>query len=415
MINFINQDIMTAVPISKRRIQHILLKEVIYVEDKKNRPIGAPDIGIVMPIYKQIPKFLRLALHSILNQSYGNFKLIIVLDGAPLNVTNLVAELTKNDPRVSIIDHKVNKGVSKALNTGFEVLYKMPGIKYLTWVSSDNIHYRTMLEKLRNGFISPNIGLVYSSFWQIDAKGEKVYRETTKEAFMDYQDQPKEKLLDYCFIGTSFMYRNEIAQTIRGYYLEPVEDYDYWLRFTEKCDIHFVKEMLMEYRVNSPESISTQIKSSSQQHRKFRYSLNLARYQARKRRGIPTELTIIIPLNHRRSINLNIFELLLEQYYSNFTVLLIDKGNIAEALNLTKLFPDPRVMIIKPHSPSNSLVKYALPYVDTQFVSVFSDNSTQYTNKYYLENTIKQRSFNRSAFQKGDVYITSDFKKILGR
>ncbi len=386
---------------------------------RKLRLKDNPDIGVVMPIYKQIPKYLQLALSSILNQSYRNYQLIIVLDGAPSEVINLVAELTRNDQRVRVINNKENKGVSNALNTGFELLYKNPTIKYLTWVSSDNIHYYRMLEKLRHGFISSNnsrLGLVYSSFWHIDDKGERIYKDTPTEAFMEYQDQPKDKLLDYCFIGTSFMYRKDIAQAIKGYYLEPVEDYDFWLRYTENCELKFIKDKLMEYRVNSPHSISNQLKSSTQEQRRWRNSMNLARYQARNRRKIPSDLTVIIPLHTSTSIDIGRYERLLEQYYNNFVVLFIDNSNNEKAINLLKQIPDPRIKIIRPNRATklNSLVLYALPYVTTPYVTVFNENSNHYNDQYYLENIISQEKFNKMTFQKGDVYISSDLKRIVG-
>ena len=376
-----------------------------------------PDIGVVMPIYKQEPHYLQLALTSILNQSYRNFKLVIVLDGAPVGVKNLVTALTRQDPRVKIIDKKVNGGVSNALNTGFEYLYTIQSIKYLTWVSSDNIHYYRMLEKLRIGFTGNNnrIGLVYSSFWQIDDKGGRVYQTTTKQAFIHYQDQPKEKLLEYCFIGACFLYRKDIAQAIRGYYLEPVEDYDYWLRFTEHCEIKFIKEMLMEYRVNSPQSISSQLRNSSEQHRKWRNSLNLARYQARLRRNIPPELTVIIPLNSYSQFDIKRYERLLEQYYSNFVVMIIDNSNDGTIEQISQI-PDPRVKIMKPNNTAiiHSLVMYALPQINTPYTTVFNETGDQYDNQFYLENIMQQKKFNRLTFQKGDVYITSQLNRYLG-
>ncbi|MGG4169869.1 glycosyltransferase family 2 protein [Rossellomorea vietnamensis] len=383
------------------------------------KPVNNPDIGVVMPIYKQDLHYLQLALTSILNQSYRNFMLVIVLDGAPAEVINRVNALTKQDPRVKVIDKRVNGGVSNALNTGFEYLYKIPSIKYLTWVSSDNIHYYRMIEKLRNGFttnIDNRIGLVYSSFWHIDDKGVKTYTETSREALLAYQDQPKSQLFNYCFIGTCFLYKKDIAQRIRGYYLEPVEDYDYWLRFTENCEIKFIKEMLMEYRVNSPQSISSQLKSSTDQHRKWRNSFNIARFQARKRQVIPTELTIVVPLHYRSPINLDSFERIFEQYYSNFEVLLIDNSKNGEAKSLIQKIPDPRMKIIETDNTTklSSLVQYALPYITTPFATVFPESGVHYHDKYYIHNVMDQKKYHSQTFQKGAVYISENLRKILG-
>lgn len=33
------------------------------------------DVGIVMPIYNQVPEYLRIAIRTILNQTYQHFTL----------------------------------------------------------------------------------------------------------------------------------------------------------------------------------------------------------------------------------------------------------------------------------------------------------------------------------------------------
>lgn len=59
----------------------------------------------------------------------------------------------------------------------------------------------------------------------------------------------------------------------------PVEDYEYWLRLSELCEVVYVPVELMVYRVNSPESISTQLRTSLPKHRFWRYKFNLARQE----------------------------------------------------------------------------------------------------------------------------------------
>ncbi len=45
--------------------------------------IDMVDTGVVMPLYKQDIGYLQAAISSVLAQSYGAFRFIIVIDGAP--------------------------------------------------------------------------------------------------------------------------------------------------------------------------------------------------------------------------------------------------------------------------------------------------------------------------------------------
>jgi glycosyltransferase involved in cell wall biosynthesis len=303
------------------------------------------DVGIVMPVYIQKPSYLQAALRSVLTQTFANYRLIIVIDGAP-EMLRITKEIVKDDPRVEMIIKQTNQGIAKALNSGFDMLFKDLNIKYLTWVSSDNIYYPQFIETLRSVLHNgPNeLGLVYSSFQNIDDDDHPLNGEDELAQLRKYQAQPKEILLDACLIGVSFMYKSQFAKRMEGYHLEPIEDYEYWLRLTEHCDIKYIPIELINYRVNSQYSISAQLQSPVQ-HRRWRYAFHLAKYQARRRLNIPTELTIIFTVSKEEQAKLDRLEDLYEQLYSNYYVIVIDlsmdqgaTGNIAHISHPTVQF-----------------------------------------------------------------------------
>jgi glycosyltransferase involved in cell wall biosynthesis len=331
------------------------------------------DVGIVMPVYKQDPHYLELAIKSILQQTYRNYHFVIVTDGAPAETVNQINRLILGDSRVQLIIKDKNDGVAKTLNIGFESLIKNNEVKYLTWVSSDNIYYSTFVEKLRDALENApaNIGLSYSSFRHIDDQG-KYLKEPALEEFYKYQNQPKENLLDVCFIGVSFMYKKDIAAVIEGYWLEPVEDYEYWLRLTEKCEITYVEEALMEYRTTSLHSISAKLKGSKEQHRKWRFAFNLARQQARNRRNIPFALTVVYPLYSVTQQIINKLEDLLEQSFSNYKLIIVDCTIDQNVQGKLKDIADPRLSFIGlPGATVKEAVKKALTISGTLYTIVY--------------------------------------------
>jgi len=331
------------------------------------------DVGIVMPVYKQDPVYLELALRSVLQQSYRNYYFVIVSDGAPSETVDVIKKVTKGDGRIHLILKEKNEGVAKTLNIGFDYLMKIEEVKYLTWVSSDNIYYPSFVEKLRNALEKApvEVGLSYSSFRHIDHNGNYL-KEPALEAFYKYQKQPKENLLDVCFIGVSFMYKKQVAAKIDGYRLEPVEDYDYWLRLTEKCEIVYVEESLMEYRMNSPLSISAELRNSKVQHRRWRYAFNLARQEARNRRNIPFLLTVIYPVENGSEQSIEKLEQILEQSFSNFKVIIIDRSHDRSAINSLKNIEDPRIQFIELFGASEKkVIRFGMRQADTPLTLIY--------------------------------------------
>jgi glycosyltransferase involved in cell wall biosynthesis len=332
------------------------------------------DVGIVMPVYIQKPSYLQAALRSILTQTFADYRLIIVIDGAP-EMLRITKEIVKDDPRVEMIIKQTNQGIAKALNSGFDMLFKDLNIKYLTWVSSDNIYYPQFIETLRSVLHNgPNeLGLVYSSFQNIDGDDHPLKGEAELALLRKYQAQSKENLLDACIIGVSFMYKSQFAKRIFGYHLEPIEDYEYWLRLTVHCDIKYIPVELCNYRINSLYSISVQLQSPVQ-HRRWRYAFHLAKYQARRRLNIPAELTILIPVKKQERSKLDRVENLYEQFYSNYYVIVVDlsidqraTGNIAHISHPTVQFKSyPNVL------QSEAILKVSQA-VDTPFTMVLGD------------------------------------------
>ncbi|AIQ52806.1 glycosyltransferase family 2 protein [Paenibacillus sp. FSL R7-0331] len=282
------------------------------------------DVGVVMPVYIQKTDFLRQALDSVLKQTFSGFRLVIVIDGAP-EMEALVSCFSAGDPRVLIISYPDNAGVAHALNTGFDVLLGDPEIRYLTWVSSDNVYDPAFLEVLRTALVKgpSELGLVYSSFRSIDNDGIQLDDEHKLAALRQYQGQPKAKLLDSSIIGVSFMYKAEAARKAGGYRMQPVEDYDYWLRLEEFCDIRFLPVELMDYRVQSSHSVSAQL-TSKENHRRWRYTYHLTRLQARGRRGIPPALTILYVVQAPDPHHDYALENIYEQTFSNYIFRIID-------------------------------------------------------------------------------------------
>ncbi|REE90542.1 GT2 family glycosyltransferase [Paenibacillus taihuensis] len=332
------------------------------------------DLGVVMPVYKQKPAFLKAAMESVLGQTFQKFKLIIVIDGAP-EMEPLIRRLIQGDNRVRVVSHTFNQGVATALNTGFAQLYGMSGIQYLTWVSSDNVYYPRFLETLRNALAKgpSELGLVYSSFQSIDNEGRPLNSEQQLAIQRQYQSQRKEKLLDTSIVGVSFMYKAACAKKIDGYGNESVEDYDYWLRLTEHCEMKYIPVELMDYRVNSTFSVSAALQDTAR-HRKWRYAYHLARHQARMRRGISPSITVLLPLKESGVKAIERIENLYEQTFSNYTCFIIDlSADMRVTADLSTISHPSTGFKWFPHVDEVTALFHAVQMVQTKYCFVPGD------------------------------------------
>ncbi len=78
----------------------------------------APLVSVIVPIYN-VQTYLSKCIHSILDQSFREYELILVDDGSDDGSQVICDEFANNDKRVRVF-HTENKGVSHARNVGLD-------------------------------------------------------------------------------------------------------------------------------------------------------------------------------------------------------------------------------------------------------------------------------------------------------
>ncbi len=102
----------------------------------------------------------------MLNQSYGNFELLLIDDGS----SDLTEQCVGNysDKRIRYIRHEKNIGQNGALNTGIGLAQG----EFISFLDSDDEWLPEMLERVLEKFRSDeDIGCVYTSYGVTDASG----------------------------------------------------------------------------------------------------------------------------------------------------------------------------------------------------------------------------------------------------
>jgi glycosyltransferase involved in cell wall biosynthesis len=202
-----------------------------------------PKVSIILPTYNGA-RYLRESIDSCLTQTYPNVELIAVDDCSTDDTPRILSEYAA-DSRVKIIRHAVNSKLPSALNTGFA---NATGT-YLTWTSDDNRFAPHALDELTRYLEEHRyVGFVYSDYWLIDEKGETIRR---------VEAGPPEHLRERCAI-TSFLYRREVYEQVGDYdpALFRIEDYEYWLRISQRFALAWYPEPLYYYR-RHPSSLTS--------------------------------------------------------------------------------------------------------------------------------------------------------------
>ena len=115
-------------------------------------------ISVIVPFYNPDFDLFKVAIYSILSQSYTNWETIIVNDGSTYENKALLKEFINNinDKRFSIIHLEKNKGPSFARNTGID---SSKG-EIITFLDADDLHLPWYYEEIVNHFLQNPSSLI---------------------------------------------------------------------------------------------------------------------------------------------------------------------------------------------------------------------------------------------------------------
>ncbi|AFY54529.1 glycosyl transferase [Rivularia sp. PCC 7116] len=202
-----------------------------------------PLISIVIPVYNR-EDYLKIAIESVLRQTFNNFELIIWDDGSTDKSVEIASQYAQKDKRVKVIAAR-HQGQTLSLKGAFSVCSG----KYLGWIDSDDIIAPTALaETAKILDNNPQVGLVYTDYLLID-KDSKVLGKGTR-CQIPYS---KDKLLvDFMTFHFRLM-RREVFEKAGGINENSglAQDYDLCLRLSEITQVNHLKQPLYYHRKHS--------------------------------------------------------------------------------------------------------------------------------------------------------------------
>jgi len=132
---------------------------------QKNSVPTAPRFSVIVPTYNRAHVLPR-AIGSVLDQTCGDFELIVVDDGSSDDTEGCIGRC--RDERIQYVRHHMNLGQNSALNTGIRLAHG----ELVSFLDSDDAWLPEMLAKVLAKFRSdPSIGCVYTAYRVKDAAG----------------------------------------------------------------------------------------------------------------------------------------------------------------------------------------------------------------------------------------------------
>jgi len=129
-----------------------------------------PRICLGMPLYNQT-NFLTEALRSLLEQTYRDFRLIVVDDSHDTQSGQIAKEFASKDNRISYIRNGSRKGMIDNWNTCFRYA---GDVDYFAWVSDHDVWHPEWLESLTSILdANPNVVLAYPKIAYITTEGQR--------------------------------------------------------------------------------------------------------------------------------------------------------------------------------------------------------------------------------------------------
>ena len=193
-----------------------------------------PRVSVLTPIYNTNPEHLRMAIESILNQTFTDFEFLILND-SPDNTELDDIVKSYSDKRIKYVKNERNLGISESRNK----LLDMARGEYIAVFDHDDISVTNRLEQEVN-FLddNPSIGVV-SSFMELFGEKNGIRK------YPKYDADIKMWMTDNCSVShTASMIRKSVLdETGIRYeeYYSPAEDYRLFARLMEHTKFYNIQ------------------------------------------------------------------------------------------------------------------------------------------------------------------------------
>jgi len=208
-----------------------------------------PKISVILPAFNA-QDYLKEAIDSILNQTFGDFELLIYNDGSTDTTQTIIDRY--QDPRIVAFHSPENKGYVHWLNEGI----KQAKGEYIARMDADDISLPNRIQ-LQWDFMEshPEVGVCGGQV-EIIGSGELVKKPLTDNEirWWFFKGNP--------IAHPSVMLRKSVIDECSIRYnesLRPAEDFDMWWRLAHVTQLANLDEILLKYRFHAQQESTANV------------------------------------------------------------------------------------------------------------------------------------------------------------
>ena len=200
-----------------------------------------------MPSYNTA-EYISDSIHSVLNQTYSNWELIIVDDCSTDNTDRIVSPFLLYK-RIKYFKNEKNSGAAVSRNRALRIASG----RWIAFLDSDDLWYPDKL-KYQLSFMKKNgYSFSYTNYEEINTEGNITGVKVSGPRRIN-----KRKMYDYCWPGClTVMYDKNKVGLVQIADIKKNNDYAMWLKVIQKADCHLLRKTLAQYRRGRKGSVST--------------------------------------------------------------------------------------------------------------------------------------------------------------
>lgn len=280
-----------------------------------------PVFSVIIPLYNK-EKYILKCINSVLEQSFSATEIVVVDDGSTDNSAEIVNLIS--DPRVKLYK-QLNAGVSAARNKGIELAKGA----YIAFLDADDWYEKSYLSKAFSHIESfPDHDLYATGY--LKHKNDQI-----NTSYMPISDSGLIKnFYDYWAEGAFFFTSSSIIDS--KYFIKhdkyfPVgesmgEDQELWFHLAENGKIYFIAECLVNYNMNTDNSLSFNSKLTDELpfivRLKSRVNLNEKKSETKGERKFISKYELELSINNALYGNkITASKLLLNNFFCSFNSL----------------------------------------------------------------------------------------------
>lgn len=206
-----------------------------------------PVVSVVIPTFNRQNLMLR-AVRSVLNQSFSNYEIIVVVDGSKDGTPEALQAI--GDDRIRVLVHRENRGAPAARNTGI----KAATGAYIAFLDDDDIWFPEKLE------------MQLTQMGACDALlcGYRVMGERRDRSYRLRDVGLKELKKTNPFGGSGLLVKTFIAKGLQfNETLPKAQDWDFLIRLALQWRIGYITEVLYLVDAGNHRRITNGAKSQS--------------------------------------------------------------------------------------------------------------------------------------------------------